>query len=77
VHLKDKASGVATSLVESAASRADFVEVGAGALDFRAILAAARDGGVRHYFVEQDQTPGDPLASLEKSYRYLAALPNG
>jgi hypothetical protein len=29
---------------------------------------------VEHFFVEQDFTPGDPVASLEKSYRYLAGL---
>jgi hypothetical protein len=26
---------------------------------------------VKHYFVEQDQTPGDPVASLRQSYEYL------
>jgi sugar phosphate isomerase/epimerase len=74
VHLKDKDPRARASLVESAAARTDFVEVGAGTLDFPAILAAARDGGVRHYFVEQDQTPGDPVESLRKSYAYLAGL---
>jgi len=74
LHLKDKDPGVATSLTESAVPRTAFVEVGAGALDFPAILAAAREAGVRHYFVEQDYAPGDPVESLEKSYAYLAGL---
>jgi sugar phosphate isomerase/epimerase len=74
LHLKDKAPGTGTTLVESAVPRTAFVEVGAGALDFPAVLAAAREAGVRHYFVEQDQTPGDPVESLRKSYAYLAAL---
>jgi sugar phosphate isomerase/epimerase len=74
VHLKDKDSRASTSLVESAAARTDFVEVGAGTLDFPVILAAARESGVQHYFVEQDQTPGDPVASLRKSYAYLTGL---
>ena len=54
--------------------RTAFVEVGSGALDFPAILAAARSAGVAHYFVEQDATPGDPVESLRKSYAYLAKL---
>jgi sugar phosphate isomerase/epimerase len=75
VHLKDTPPRTRSSLVETAATPADFMEVGAGALDFPAILAAAREAGVRHYFVEQDQAPGDPVESLKQSYAYLAALP--
>ena len=75
LHLKDKDPSAGTSLVESAVARTAFVEVGSGALDFPGILGAAREAGVRHYFVEQDQTPGDPIESLKKSYAYLAALP--
>jgi sugar phosphate isomerase/epimerase len=74
LHLKDKDSSAGTSLVESAVARTAFVEVGSGALDFPGILAAAREAGVRHYFVEQDQTPGDPVESLRKSHAYLSAL---
>ena len=51
-----------------------FKEVGAGSLDFAAILKAAAAAGARHYFVEQDQTPGDPVASLKQSYEYLRNL---
>lgn len=75
LHLKDKASGPATGLTESAVPRTAFVEVGAGTLDFRSILAAAREAGVRHFFVEQDYTSGDPVESLQKSFAYLAAMP--
>jgi sugar phosphate isomerase/epimerase len=73
MHLKDKARGSRTTLVESDVPREAFVEVGAGALDFPAILAASRAAGVAHYFVEQDATPGDPVESLKKSYAYLTA----
>jgi len=75
LHLKDKDPRTATSLVESTVPRTAFVEVGSGALDFAAILAAARAAGVRHHFVEQDQTPGDPVESLKKSFTYLSKLP--
>ena len=74
VHLKDKDPRAATSLVESQVPRTAFVEVGSGVLDFPAILAAARAAGVAHYFVEQDQTPGDPFDSLKKSRDYLSGL---
>jgi sugar phosphate isomerase/epimerase len=48
--------------------------VGNGSLDFAAILKACETAGVQHYFVEQDQTPGDPLASLRQSYEHLRAI---
>ena len=28
----------------------------------------------KHYFVEQDETPGDPIESLRKSFQYLESL---
>jgi len=43
-------------------------------LDWPGILRAASAAGVQHYFVEQDQTPGDPLDSLRQSYNYLSKL---
>jgi sugar phosphate isomerase/epimerase len=72
LHLKDKAPGLPPALGESQVPREAFVEVGSGSLDMPAILAAARTAGVQHFFVEQDQTPGDPIESLRKSYAYLA-----
>ena len=33
-------------------------------LDWPKILKAAQAAGVKHYFVEQDQTPGNPIDSL-------------
>ena len=39
-------------------------EVGDGAIDIPALLRAAAKVGVNHYFVEQDQTPGDAVKSL-------------
>jgi sugar phosphate isomerase/epimerase len=74
VHLKDKDPKAPNALVESQVSRDAFVEVGSGALNFPAILVAARAAGVSHYFVEQDATPGDAVDSLKKSYTYLAQL---
>jgi sugar phosphate isomerase/epimerase len=74
VHLKDKAKGAPVVYEEGKVARETFKEVGAGSLNFPAILKAAAAAGTRHYFVEQDQTPGDPVASLKQSYEYLRSL---
>jgi sugar phosphate isomerase/epimerase len=74
VHLKDKAAGVPAETNEAKVAPTTFKEVGSGSLDFRAVLKAGDAAGVEHYFVEQDQTPGDPVASLKKSYDYLQQL---
>ena len=73
VHLKDKAEGTAVMYTE-AVRPATFKEVGSGVMDWPKILRAAAAAKVEHYFVEQDQTPGDPVESLRKSYEYLAKL---
>ncbi len=74
VHLKDKAKGAPRETDERKVAKPTFTEVGHGALDFPAILKAAQTAGVEHYFVEQDQTPGDPVTSLRQSYEYLHKL---
>ncbi|HEX3681180.1 MAG TPA: TIM barrel protein [Bryobacteraceae bacterium] len=71
LHLKDKAKGIKTQYNENVPKSA-FKEVGSGTIDIPAVLAAADAAGVENYFVEQDQTPGDPIASLRKSYQYLS-----
>jgi sugar phosphate isomerase/epimerase len=48
-------------------------DVGAGVIDFPAVLAAAAAAGVRHSFVEHDR-PADALASIRASYDYLSRL---
>ena len=73
LHCKDKAQGTEQRFNESVPKTA-FKEVGNGVLDWPAILRAAAAAGVQHYFVEQDQTPGDPLESARQSYNYLSKL---
>jgi sugar phosphate isomerase/epimerase len=73
MHLKDRNPKTERTLVETV-PRDSFVEVGSGALNFSAIVAAARAAGVQHYFVEQDFTPADPIASLKKSHAFLVGL---
>jgi sugar phosphate isomerase/epimerase len=71
VHLKDKASGTPVQYNERV-PKETFKEVGSGTVDIPAVLAAAKKAGVKNYFVEQDQTPGDPISSLRESYQYLS-----
>jgi sugar phosphate isomerase/epimerase len=74
VHLKDRAANVAPETSEAKVPATAFAEVGNGSLNFPEILRAAKESGVKHYFVEQDRTPGNPLDSLRQSYTYLSKL---
>lgn len=73
LHLKDKLRGGAPQFNENV-PKDTFKEVGSGSIDIPNVLSAADAADVRHYFVEQDQTPGDPIASLQKSYKYLSSF---
>ena len=73
MHLKNVAAEVGPQFNEKVPREA-FREVGNGAVDIPAVLRAAAKAGVQHYFVEQDQTPGNPLDSLKQSYGYLQQL---
>ena len=73
MHIKDKADGVAKRFGENVPHSA-FKEVGAGTMDLKRILHTATETGVKHFFVEQDMTPGDPLASLKISASYLKSF---
>ncbi|MFW5752523.1 MAG: sugar phosphate isomerase/epimerase family protein [Planctomycetota bacterium] len=64
VHLKDAA------ILEDKGC-CSFCEVGSGNLDWGRIIAALRAGGCQWYIIEQDQTPGDPFASLARSREFL------
>lgn len=73
LHLKDKRAGTPVMYKESV-DRGAFQEVGHGVIDWPAVLRTAVSAGVEHYFVEQDQTPGDPVESLRQSFHYLSTL---
>jgi sugar phosphate isomerase/epimerase len=49
-------------------------EVGEGNMNWRGILAAGEEAGVRWFAVEQDVCRRDPFESLAMSYRYLKGL---
>ncbi len=48
-----------------------FTEVGNGSIDFKEIFKHAGDSGMKYFFVEQDQCPGDPFDSITKSIKYI------
>ena len=64
IHIKDM----------DATPRRFFTEVGQGTIDFKKILGAARKAGIKHYFVEQDETPASPFTSIKVSIDYLKRL---
>jgi sugar phosphate isomerase/epimerase len=49
----------------------NFTEVGSGVIDFKKIFAHASTAGLKYYFVEQDQTPGSPFDSIQKSITHI------
>lgn len=71
LHLKDKSRTFTNTQYNENVPHETFKEVGSGSVDIPAVLKAADTAGVQHYFVEQDQTPGDPIESLRKSFEYL------
>ena len=71
VHLKDM---VMLPDADGGRPQQAMAEVGAGNMNFPAILAACQRAGVEWYAVEQDFCQGDPFDSLALSYRNLLAL---
>jgi sugar phosphate isomerase/epimerase len=71
IHLKD----MRATYVAGQAAVPRTTEIGSGLLDWRAILAAAYQGGARHFFVEQEP-PFDapPMQSMAASAHYLVNL---
>ena len=51
-----------------------FTEVGRGTIDWKRIFAAAPEGGMNHFYVEQDRCEIPPLESIKISYDYLHNL---
>jgi sugar phosphate isomerase/epimerase len=70
LHLNDKAKDAPHQSSEAIGIGA-YVEAGAGDIDFPAILKAASAAGVKAQFVGQDESQGDPIESLRRSFAYL------
>ncbi|MBZ2177311.1 MAG: sugar phosphate isomerase/epimerase [Acidobacteria bacterium] len=73
VHMKNVKAGIGPQYHERVPREA-FEEVGKGVIAIGPVLQAAQKAGAKHFFVEQDQTPGNPLDSLRGSAQYLKSL---
>ena len=51
-----------------------FAPVGRGTIDWPRIFKAAREGGMEHYYIEQDYCEQPPLEAVKLSYDYLRRL---
>jgi sugar phosphate isomerase/epimerase len=73
LHIKDMKDKPAPSH-ELDAKLGLFAPVGKGTIDWKRIFAAARDGGMQHYYVEEDYCEQPPLEAVKLSYEYLSKL---
>jgi sugar phosphate isomerase/epimerase len=74
LHLKDLKEGITIPTYSSDSTPLDaFQELGDGIITMPPILAVAKEAGVQHCHVEQDQSP-DALASIKQSIAYLGKL---
>jgi sugar phosphate isomerase/epimerase len=73
LHIKDAKAGNPPG-TEFDAKMGLFAEVGKGTIDWKRIFAAAPQGGMKHFFVEQDYCEVPPLESIKISYEYLHKL---
>jgi len=71
LHIKDLKPGYPPTTGEGPAA---FTEVGRGIIDWKKIFRAAREGGLKHFYVEQDECDRDSLDSAKISYTYLHNL---
>ncbi|MBV9624746.1 MAG: sugar phosphate isomerase/epimerase [Acidobacteria bacterium] len=73
LHIKDMKDKPA-STHELDAKLGLFAPVGRGTIDWKRIFTAARQGGMQHYYVEQDYCEQPPLEAVKISYEYLSKL---
>ena len=73
LHIKDMKDKPAPTQ-ELDAKMGLFAPVGSGSIDWKRIFAAAKMGGMEHYYVEQDYCEVRPLEAVKISYLYLDGL---
>jgi len=49
-------------------------DLGDGVIDFRAVILAGRETGVKHYILEQEEYPVDPMTSVANGFRHIMSL---
>jgi sugar phosphate isomerase/epimerase len=73
LHIKDMKDKPAPTQ-ELDAKMGLFAPVGHGTIDWTRIFKAAREGGMEHYYVEQDYCEQPPLEAVKMSYAFLHKL---
>lgn len=73
MHLKNVKVGIPQRYNEGI-PRDGFSELDKGSIEIAPVLAAASKAGVKHFFIEQDQTPGNPVDSLRQSFNFLKTV---
>jgi sugar phosphate isomerase/epimerase len=73
LHIKDMKDKPAPTQ-ELDAKMGLFAPVGHGTIDWTRIFKAAREGGMEHYYVEQDHCEQPPLEAVKASYDFLHKL---
>ncbi|MDR2115497.1 MAG: sugar phosphate isomerase/epimerase [Planctomycetaceae bacterium] len=71
MHLKDLAKGVEGNLSGGTDTKND-VALGTGQVDYPAVLKAAQEIGVKHYFIEDESS--DVLKQIPQSLKYLSGI---
>jgi sugar phosphate isomerase/epimerase len=74
LHIKDLKKGIPNSTTFATPMGNPFTEVGKGVIDWKRIFVAAREGGLKLYFVEQDETDIPAFEAIKISYDYLHNL---
>ena len=49
-------------------------DVGAGSIDYKAILAESKQAGLKHFFIEQEYFIGSQIDSITNGYKHLKGL---
>lgn len=78
VHVKDYVNDPTSTssyagATGSVAFKGRLEDVGKGSIDFKRIFAASEKGGIKHYFVENDDAK-QPFEDIKISYDYLEAI---
>jgi sugar phosphate isomerase/epimerase len=72
LHVKDRKKGVPVKAGSAGAEPDMDVPVGTGAIDYPAVLRAAKKAGVSYYFIEDESK--DPLGHIPQSIAYLSSV---
>jgi sugar phosphate isomerase/epimerase len=49
-------------------------DIGKGSIDWKAIFSRAKQSGMKHFYVEQESYPGEPINSVQASIDYLKTI---